>query len=184
MLRIQKSCTTRTTALLLVFHWHIFLHSSQEPTAVRQREGRKLQKFPFSAGKTVSKSHRGWRLLSLPTFHGCKEERRFPEENAATPQGQGLLLVLFPLAATAGEALTSLFGPRRPRSGDDWRSEGEVFCRPGCLISSQTCTAVIFTSPRLSTTTLTHLTHPSKARQGVGWKNLYLHTKFCFCSCP
>lgn len=73
MLRIQNSSTMCTTALLLVFHAHIFL--LHKPRAVRQREGRKLQKFPFSARKTVLKNHRGWRLLSHHTFQSCKEEK-------------------------------------------------------------------------------------------------------------
>lgn len=73
MLRIQNSCTMCTTALLVVFHRHIFL--LQEPITARQREGRKLQKFPFSARRTVLKNHRGWRLLSCHTFQSCKEER-------------------------------------------------------------------------------------------------------------
>lgn len=73
MLRIQSSSTMGTTALLLVFHGHIFL--LHKPGAVRQMEGRKLQKFPFSARETVLKNHGGWRLLSPHTFQNCKEEK-------------------------------------------------------------------------------------------------------------
>lgn len=73
MLRIQNNSIMCTTAFLLVFHGHIFLLN--EPRAVRQREGGRLQKFPFSARKTLSKNHRGWRLLSHHTFQTCKEER-------------------------------------------------------------------------------------------------------------
>lgn len=124
MLRIQKSCTTRSTALLLVFHWHIFLHPSQEPRAARQREGRKLQNFPSPAGKTVSKSHRGWRLLSLHTFRSSEEEGCFLEGKGGTPQGPGLLGFSSLLLPRLGTALTWLFGPEHPCSGGRWKLRG------------------------------------------------------------
>lgn len=183
MLRIQKSCTTRSTDLLLVFHWHIFLHPSQEPRAARQREGRKLQNFPSPAGKTVSKSHRGWRLLSLHTFRSSEEEGCFLEGKGGTPQGPGLLGVLFPLAATVGDGFNMVVWSRASLQRGTMEAQRVRYSALSGAWFSDSPTAVISTSPRLSITTQTRLAHPSKARQGAGWKNLYLHTKFCFCSC-
>lgn len=54
----------------------------------------------------VKESFRGWRAVSSPTHWSWKEERHFLEEK----QG-GELVVLFPPAAMAGQALASLFVP-------------------------------------------------------------------------